>query len=31
LLGFFGVVSPYLDLPIALGSTFYLNKLQEEA
>jgi hypothetical protein len=31
LLGFFGVVSPYLDFPLASGSTFYPNKLKEEA
>jgi hypothetical protein len=28
--GFFGVVFPYLDWPLAAGLTFYLNKLQEE-
>jgi len=27
---FFGVVSSYLDLPLASESSLYLNKLQEE-
>jgi len=30
-LGFFSVVSPYLNLSLASGSSFYLNKLKERA